>query len=233
MNFIEATSFFLRVVTFDFINKNNAINLKFRLIPMYHIGSKKYYEQVLKTINECDELLFEGVKGKSYTRFYTNQYKSIADKLGITTQRDFFLQNKPDPSVKTIHADFSEQDSMQEWQKLTLKAKLNLSIIRPIRFYYWYQSGITREKFIHYNMTSQRELFLAYGPIDDKKGTAENFIMNAREMIVKDIVQAKFENENQEDKLVGIMYSAAHMNTFARYLIDMLGSHNKRNFTTA
>ena len=72
-------------------------------------------------------------------------------------------------------------------------------------------------------MTRNVELNLAYAPREDVRGTAENFVMNAREQFVFEIINEKFRRESKEDKIIGIIYGAGHMKTISRFLIDQLG----------
>ena len=72
---------------FDFESKNKLINLKFRLVPMIHIGSKEYYRIVFDNLNECDEIFYEGAYIKGIN-LYSKQYNRIASKLGLVSQKD-------------------------------------------------------------------------------------------------------------------------------------------------
>ena len=65
MIFYEATNFGLRIVTFQMVNPENQ-NMKIRLLPMIHIGSKKYYQEVEKYLETSDIILFEGNSFRSW-----------------------------------------------------------------------------------------------------------------------------------------------------------------------
>jgi len=58
MEFIESTSFFVRSVLYDLVHPSEEIKLRFRLIPMIHIGSKNYYQEILSHLNECDQVVY-------------------------------------------------------------------------------------------------------------------------------------------------------------------------------
>lgn len=201
---------------FDYINREKAIKLKFRLIPVIHIGSEKYYQEIFDFLNECDEVIFEGIQVKA-GRGFTGQYKAIAKKLGLVTQRESLPLKKL--TSKLIHADFTTASGRKNWWKLKFTEKIELEIIKPIRLFIQTR-GLTRQKLAKQYMHSARESFLAYGPLPDVEGTAENFIMDTREQIVIEILKKKINLEGGKDKLVGILYGAGHMKTFSRYLID-------------
>ena len=56
-------------------------------------------------------------------------------------------------------------------------------------------------------------------------GTTENFYYAGREKKVIDIIFDRVTNESKEDKLIGILYGAGHMNRISRNLIDVQGYH--------
>ncbi len=229
MNFIESTNFFVRTIMFDFINRDKNINLKFRLTPMIHIGSKEYYESVLDHIKSCDEIFYEGIalikkEEKLYNKislknlgltFY--QYKVIADKLGLVTQSEYFDLNEL--KEKLTHSDFNPESGEEAWKNLTLKEKIKLSFIDPLKLFVFHQ-GITREILAKNFMTSRQEAYLAYGPIEDELGTSRNFIMNEREQLIFKNIRRRLNAEASLDKTIGIVYGAGHMKSIARYLID-------------
>ena len=89
MNFIESTNFFVRTIMFDFINPDENIKIKFRLVPMVHIGTEAFYQQVFENLNECQEILYEGANIRGIS-LYTKIYKRIANRLDLVTQKESF-----------------------------------------------------------------------------------------------------------------------------------------------
>ncbi len=229
MKFLESTNFFVRTVMFDFTNRAKDINLEFRLVPMIHIGSEEFYKSVIENLKDCDEIFYEGVSlHKKKESFYERkrlknldlifkQYKTIAEKLGLVTQSEYF--DLSELESKLIHTDYNIESGNQAWQALSLKEKLKLNIIYPMALFISHQ-GISRKKLAKQFMTSREEAYLAYGPIEDEKGTATNFIMDKREQIIYKNIRDKIKSEGHVKKTIGIVYGAGHMKSIARYLID-------------
>ena len=229
MKFIESTNFFVRTIMFDFVNRDERVKLKFRLAPMFHIGTKAYYETVLNNIRECDEIFYEGIKlvenddpfykriGLKHLGLKYKQYKSIAKKLDLVTQSEFF--NLKEIKDKLTHCDYNRETGAKAWDELRFIEKIRHSLINPFLLFVYHQ-GISREILAKHLMTSSEEAYLAYGPIEDEKGSSRNFIMNEREQIVFKQIRNKVEVESNLDKTIGIIYGAGHMESIARYLID-------------
>lgn len=216
MQFLESTNFFVRTVLFDFVNRYKQVKLKFRLVPMLHIGSIAYYEKVLEKLSECDKVLYEGVQLKE-VKGIAKQYNRIADQLGLVTQREYLKLEQI--KEKLINADYDKLTGRIAWQKLRLREKLKLLFWKPLNLFLETQF-LTREILAKQFMTAAEENYLAYGPVEDEEGTVENLIMHDREQILFSKLRRKLEKASSEDKLIGIMYGAGHMKTIARYLID-------------
>ncbi len=229
MKFIEATSFFVRAIMFDFVNRCEDIKLKFKLAPMIHIGSKEYYHNTIENLKHCDEIFYEGInliekKSPIYKKLSLknlnltfNQYKIIANKLDLVTQSECFDLSQLEG--KLIHTDFDTETGKQAWNGLGFLEKLKLTFILPLKLYIFSQ-GISRKIFAKHFMESSKEAYLAYGPLEDEPGTSRSFIMNEREQIIFKNIRDKIETQSKKDKTIGIIYGAGHMNSIARYLID-------------
>jgi len=232
MNFIESTNFFVRTIMFDFVNADPNIKLKFRVAPMIHIGSEEYYQMVVKKIKDCDEIFYEGVylidkKEKPYKKLSLKNFqlifgnhKTVAEKLGLVYQSE--SMDLSELKDKLTHTDFNPETGAKAWQQVSLKEKVKHSLIEPVQQYIYFYRGITRERLAKLFMTSNREAYLAYGPLEDEEGTSHNFIMNQREQIIFQNIKNRMETESHLDKTIGIIYGAGHMNSIARYLIDQL-----------
>jgi hypothetical protein len=204
---------------FDFKHPDENIQLSFRVLPMFHIGTKMYYDNVMKKLSACDEILYEGFNFKRI-RFQTQQFKSIAKKLNLTTQMEGINLKKLNKPL--IHSDLTTQQANVLWKDLRITEKLKFLIHDPIKSYY-FAYGLNRKKLAKNFTTAANEQMLAYGPRFDKEGTAENLIMNEREKILIEILESRFHKQKYIDKKIGIIYGAGHMKRIVRYIIDQLG----------
>lgn len=216
MKFLESTNFFVRTVVFDFINKDEKVKLKFKLFPMVHIGTKKYYETVLENLTGCDEILYEGIRLKQ-SKVITKQYKKIAQKLELVTQREHLRLG--DLDAKLVHTDLNEKTGKEAWRALRFKEKFNWLFVKRWRLFLGFKI-VTREVLAKQFMTAAEEHDLAYGPRRDEQGTMENLIMNEREQIIFKTIRKKMKEAAAVDKVIGIVYGAKHMKVIARNLID-------------
>lgn len=214
MRFIESTSFFVRTIVFDFWHRSKEIKLKFKLVPMVHIGSKNYYEEVYIHLNQCDEILYEAAM-LPYSRAYKHAFQKLAKKLNLVTQIEHF--NYASLKHKLIHADYDKSSGNTAYDKLNWKEKIIFSILKPLSLH-WHSRGITRTILAEALRPSARDYLRAYGPLPDVEGTAENLIVRSRDNLVLNLMKEKLEKEGAVDKTIGIMYGAYHMNYLSNFL---------------
>lgn len=220
MEFLESTNFFVRVTVYDYCQNLESNKLKFRLIPMVHIGEQNFYSEVKEKILECDELIYEGIQGRR-TRL-VNGRRKLSEKLGLVMQNDAL--NLREIKLKLTHGDYTKEEGEIEWEKVNLFEKLKDRIIDPIKLYSL-SSNMTRIKLAKFFMKSYRENHLAYGPSFDEPGTTENFYCAKREEKVLQIIKERIASEMTKDKRIGILYGAGHMNRISRNLIDAYDYH--------
>jgi len=215
MVFYEATSFGLRVTTFEFINTNNNL-LKIRLIPMVHIGEEKYYKNVEDYIRSCDLVLYEEIKFKT-GRLKIKNMKITADRLGMVTQRKLNLTQFKN---KLIHADITKDSGKKEWDKLSFFDKLKFKYLLPI-YIYFQDRNLTRKKFVKYFMKSNEDLEEIYGPLYDEKETIKKFIHDSRDKRVFEELDKIHNQTFHQNTLIGIVYGAGHMKAISKYMMNV------------
>ncbi len=214
MKFIESTSFFVRTIVFDFVHRSRDLSLKFKFVPMIHIGSKSYYNEVFQHLNQCDEILYELAmipRGKGFNK----SYKKLAQKLNLVTQEEAFDYKNLKP--KMIHADYNRTSGKAAYSKLSWMEKIKFSYLKPLALK-WYAKTITRHELAEAMRPSCESYSIAYGPLPDVEGTAENLIMRSRDNIILEAMKQKLQKESHLDKTVGIMYGASHLNYLSNYL---------------
>ena len=216
MEFLESTNFFVRITVYDYCHKGELTKLKFRLIPMVHIGNQEFYDSAKEKILECQELIYEGIQRKRGIKLI-NSRKILSKKLNLVMQKDALILNKK--KLKLTHGDYTEKEAEEGWKKIGLTERLKEKFVNPIKRYFQYKN-LTKKKLAKSFMKSYEENYLAYGPRFDEPGTAENYYCAEREKKVKDIISDRINSESKEDKIIGILYGAGHMDRISRYLID-------------
>lgn len=225
MIYYESTDFFLRVIRFDFLDSNLSRGITFRVLPMFHIGSKEYYTKIREEANQCDVVLYEGMALKKKKLFgEIGRYDMLAGELDLVTQRSEI--NPAELLVETIHADLDEKTAALEWDKLRFLEKMRYQLLTPLQFMVGTLS-VTRQSLAKAFMTSAIELELAYGKIKDEKGTLENLIHTVRDKIVIDRIERVLIEPKRTRQVIGIIFGAGHMKVIGRYLID------KKNYRPA
>ncbi|MEL7123091.1 MAG: hypothetical protein AAFO07_26815 [Bacteroidota bacterium] len=217
MKVIESTDFYLRVVKFDFRHPDPEVNLSFRIVPVFHIGSEKFYRNIFKYLKECDEVLYEDLQFKRLI-LITSHYQKVAKRLNLISQD---VLNLRELDVKLTHADLTKKEAKEAWRNTSIIEKIKFLIIEPLIFRIQTRN-LTRRKLAKHFSTANQELLLAYGPRFDKPRSSENFIWNEREKKVFEVIKHSFSIEKNIQKRIGIIYGAGHMKRIARFLIDKL-----------
>lgn len=218
MKIIEATDFFVRVVVFDFKHKDPAVKLKFRVIPMFHIGTPSYYQKAFQYLNECQTVFYEGLKF-SRLKYIFKTHSRMAKQLNLVTQKAVL----PMKSLQCplIHADLDETSALDKWKEIHWWKRLKFCYWTPLS-HYFISHAFNRHLFSRSLMEGCQQYHLAYGPSRDRPHSVENFIFKEREQIVFSKIEKHFDAHQDKEGLAGIIYGAAHMNAITRYLIDKM-----------
>lgn len=215
MIFYEATNFGLRVVTFQMVNPEDK-KVKIRLLPMVHIGSKKYYQEVEKYLEISDIILFEGNSFKSW-KVKINNNERTAKKLNLVTQLKEL--NLSQYKHKLINADYDQKSGAKSWKNLSFLDKLKYNVIFPI-WIYFQDRNLTRLKFAKYFMRSIQDQELIYGPFMDNKEKIKKFVHENRDKRVFEELEKLLQKEFSKETQIAVVYGAGHMKSISRYLMD-------------
>lgn len=207
MQIKEISDFSFRVALY-LLKKDN---LEFVPIPMCHIGSKEFYQDVMKEMDKCDKILYEGVRVKG-AKFMT--YEKVAKRLGLTAQYHEVEMKKY--KEKLIHADFDEQKAQEEWGKVAWTERFAFKVFTPI-FFTIAPFFLNKRKFAKL-LKNDNEL-VDYDPLkDDKPDSLDLFMLKKREDVIFQEVDKIMQNDNGEIKRIGILYGAGHMRNVIHYL---------------
>lgn len=143
MQIIDSNDFYLRTGVIYFKNRNADIYLEFVIIPVFHIGTSAFYDDVKTTLNECDLVLFEGIPSNKITSM-TGNYSAIARRLNLVDQRNYLTAD----GVKAhlVHCDFSRESFQQEWKKAPWFSRLLFKYLYPLLLRF-YMLSMTRQSF--------------------------------------------------------------------------------------
>ena len=120
VQFIENNVFGVRAALYSLVRPEGAP--RFVLFPMIHIGSPDYYSQVHKKLDECDIVLYEGVRTPR-VRLLTLSYRIVAQRqrLGLVAQDASLLHGL---RGELIHADVAPGEFNDNWSQVPWRVRL-------------------------------------------------------------------------------------------------------------
>ncbi|MDH5233024.1 MAG: hypothetical protein OEY38_23470 [Gammaproteobacteria bacterium] len=218
MQFLESSVIGLRAAIYQFSSSEH--NLEFVVFPMVHIGDPLYYQQILKQLGACDNVIFEGVKSKKIW-FLTQSYKIVAKRksLGLVTQNSA-LRLKELP-LNLIHGDVSEDKFNKAWSEIPLYFRILVSLLAPLYGVYKYLSA-SRESL------AQGHTLDDLNTMEDLSDTDAEIALNKvilddrdRELIATIEKHVKLHRNKQEK--TAIIYGAKHMPAVVTVLTTKFG----------
>jgi hypothetical protein len=134
VQFIENNVFGVRAALYSLVRPDGAP--RFILFPMIHIGSPGYYSQVHKKLDECDIVLYKGVRTPR-VRVLTLSYRIVArrKRLGLIAQDASLLREL---SGRLIHADIAPGEFNDNWSQVPWHIQLGILLIAPLYGGYHY-----------------------------------------------------------------------------------------------
>src|SRR5262252_6873539 len=127
MQFIEKNSADVRSAVYRLGKPGSG--LKFLLLPMIHVGSTKYYQEVRSRLEECDLILAEGVPSKK-AKFLTYSYQIVRNikRMDLVAQQEALVM--AGLKGKIMNADMNLTAFDQGWSSLpfTLRAMLTAGV---------------------------------------------------------------------------------------------------------
>ncbi|MCE7990650.1 MAG: hypothetical protein HEP71_01665 [Roseivirga sp.] len=217
MQIIDANDYNLRTAVYLFERGK----LEFLVIPMLHIGSKEFYQEVSQELEKCDFIIYEGVGLKKLVSVWSS-YRRFAKRLGLRYQNDELVMKKF--QHKLIHADYAGKAAEDAWKKIPLTGRLlfRFSLIIGLTFLSFKENKRSFAKTFRKNEGTDDQLwFMKIG----KSNSVHNFIMEKRNNIIMEKIDEQLQNERKDDVRIGVIYGAAHMPGIIHHLM------NKHKFT--
>lgn len=191
--------------------------IEFEIIPVVHVGSETFYEEVKTELDKCDIILFEGV-GLKALKPLRGAYRQFAKRLGLASQGDAIDLEKY--KGKLIHADLDAKQSEIEWQKIPFFSRKLFEIALPLglKFLSLWE---TRDSFAEAMKKNPDEIDDQLWFMDSgKTETVQKSICDKREQVILDLIDKQLIKLPEKPKRIGIIYGAAHMKKVIRYLLD-------------
>lgn len=134
VQFIENNVFGVRAALYSLVRPDGGP--RFILFPMTHVGSSDYYSRVHSKLDECDIVLYEGVR-TSRVRVLTLSYRIVArrKRLGLVAQDTSLLREL---RGRLIHADIAPGEFNDNWSQVPWHIRLGILLIAPLYGGYHY-----------------------------------------------------------------------------------------------
>jgi len=219
MQIIEKNSFNLRSAFFELKNKESKIS--FLALPVVHIGTVNYYNNINKILEKSDLIIYEGIPSKKI-RIITATYKivKIVKRLDLITQSNGINYKKI--QNKLIWNDINKNDFDNSWNNLSIFFRLLLFIIVPIYLIYILIFGtknLIANNLQLDDLPSSKDI--EYESINGDFNKMDKIILKKRDkIIIKNLKKYYNENKNKEIKVV-LLYGAKHMVIILKFLFSI------------
>ena len=219
MQIIEKNSFNVRSAVYRL--KKIDDQLEFILFPMIHVGTTNFYDEVKRGLSKCDLILIEGVASKK-SALLTLSYRIVRriKRIGLVTQKEAL--SLLDLRERVIHVDMQGDTFDNGWAMLPLSVKAIMYCGVPIFVAYLLLFGtrnIIAENISMDDLPSRDEILNS----DEEFGKLDSLLVDQRDQIIISKINSLYETSRQENKVVGVVYGAAHMRNIILFLSEKLG----------
>jgi pheromone shutdown protein TraB len=188
---------------------------RFLLFPMIHIGSPEYYSQVHKRLEECDILLYEGVR-TARARVLALSYRIVARRrrLGLVAQNASLLRGL---RGRLVHADIAPGEFNNNWSQVPWHVRLAILLIAPLYGSYRY---LTATKESIGKQLKREDLASAEEIMRDECAPALHAaIVASRDVVLVTAIGSIIASANAP-ATIGIVYGAGHMPAVTAALME-------------
>jgi len=219
MQFIEKSYCGVRSAVYTLGKQGSG--LQFLLLPMIHVGTKEYYQQVRSRLATCDLILAEGVDSNN-VRLLTNWYRIVRRAKGIdlVTQEEALLFKGL--KGKIVNADMKGDAFDKGWSGLPLPLRTFRLVAGPVLASYLLLFG-------------NREMIAEWMGIDDLPSRDEvlnedeyfkkvdDLIVDERDKVVLSHITRLDQSASTQKQLVAVLFGAIHMRAVSALLLHRLG----------
>jgi hypothetical protein len=219
MQFIEKSCGGVRSAVYTLGKQGSG--LQFLLLPMIHVGTKEYYEQVRTRLATCDLILAEGVNSNN-VGFLTNWYRVVRRAKGIdlVTQEEALLLKGL--KGKIVNADMRGDAFDKGWSGLPLPLRAFRLAAGPVLASYLLLFG-TRETIAEHmaldDLPSRDEVLNQ----DEYFDKVDDLIVDERDKVVLSHITRLDEAASTQKQLVAVLFGAMHMRAVSALLLHRLG----------
>lgn len=217
MQIIEVTGFGVRSAVITM--RRRGTPLTFVLFPMVHVAAPAFYAQVRRRLGECDVIVVEGIRGRSWrVAALTLAYRFMPrrKRSGLQEQRD---EDVLPPGVPVVFPDVTADEAIGELRRLPRWQYYGLLLGAPV-FGLWFAirgiRSFTKDLAIDDLPMTLREELLADSDI-------AHAMLDHRDERVVDALSRLHQERHNEPISVGVVYGAGHIPAIAAALLARHG----------
>lgn len=217
MRFIEKSDSGLEAVI-HYLRKSGG-RLEFVLLPMLHLGTQEFYDEISRRLGECDLVLAEGINSRNMN-FLTLPYRVAAKSWRLDLLRQDKALSVARFKDKIVKADLNGRSFDEGWSRLSLILRLQLTFISPVIALYllfFVNRKKLAEHFLRKDSTLDHQR-----PDKDMEDFARLIGGDRNQSLIRHIKELDQSSGNKQIK-IGIPYGAKHMSRISKFLLRRLG----------
>jgi hypothetical protein len=212
MQILEKSSFGLRSALLRL--EAGARTPSFFLFPMVHIAEPAFYEGVMRQLEKCDLILYEGISSRSVSLLgHCYQIVANSPRLGLVAQQTMKLDRLAD---RLVHADVSGEAFDGRWAKLGLLLRWVVKAAAPALVFYFRNFG-TRESIaghLQLDLLKSREEILRGGDVE----AFDDLLVTWRDRHLINVIEQHRQKHHGESLSIAVVFGASHMRAVVRHL---------------
>lgn len=198
--------------------KKSGDALEFLLLPMLHVGTQEFYDEVGRRLMACDLVFAEGIDSKR-ARLISLPYRLAARSFRLNLVSQTNALNVSNFKNKIVATDLTGASFDKNWSQLQLRLRITLLIAMPLSAIYLF-FFVDRRKLANYilqkNSTSEYDR-------DDGFEEFARLVGGDRNRKLIQHIQQLYEERKKEPLTIGIPYGAKHMSRIMKFLLNRLG----------
>lgn len=217
MQFIESSYFGVRAALYEL--SRNRDEPQFLIVPMIHVGSPGYYQEVRRRLEQCDMIVFEGVRSFR-GRILALSYSIVArrKRLGLVTQREALPLKSF--RAKLVHADVSTEEFTDSWMRVPWTLRAAICVIAPLYGVFLYLTATRRSLGKRLSTEDLRSSDDILG--EEHMPGVNAAIVDRRDRKIVESVRALAGEKGSGTSLIGVIYGAGHMRAIIGALMEEL-----------
>ena len=199
--------------------KRSGDALEFLLLPMIHLGTQEFYDEVARRLAGCDLVLAEGIKSQR-AHFISLPYRLAAKSLRLKLVSQANALNISGFKDKIVATDLAGASFDENWSQLRLRLRIVLLVAVPLSAIYLLLF-VDRRKLADYILRKD----VATKEHDRDKDTEDiaRLIGGDRNRKLVRHIEEVYDARKKEPLTVGVPYGAKHMSRIMKFLLNRLG----------